>query len=65
MTPVYSLLAWWHTKQSELDAERGSMNTIEIMAWSAVTVVVVVAAGAALSVLSNDVLLKIRNALGL
>ncbi len=65
MTPqrIPSTLRWLRQRQADIDREAG-LETVEILMWSAVMVVAVVAIGGLLQVLGADVVGYIRDQIG-
>ena len=51
------------TRQDRLDADAGA-STVEVLSWAAMSVVAIVAIGAALQVLGLDVITYVRGQLG-
>jgi hypothetical protein len=58
-----NLAIWIKTRQSQPDAEAG-LQTIEVLSWAAISVLVIVVLGAALQALGVDVIDRIRTQIG-
>jgi hypothetical protein len=63
MNTIVRLTNYIRTKQAAPDAEAG-VETIEILAWMAMSVVAIVAMGAVLQTLGVDVLNYVRDQIG-